>query len=436
MAGQLIDSKSTPTSKSEIDFFSVPSTQIAVEKSSWFVVNPQNTVTNAGPYEFHLPAEPHFLDLSKNYIHLKLRIKNANNTNIGAADVVGPINLLGKTFFKQVKLFLGSKLVYDSGDLYAYRAFLETELNYSQDQKSAFLTATGYYLDKPPDHIDDNQNTGWQARCLPYANSGVVELMAPLHLDLAHQEKYLINGMDLRLELHRHDAPFALTSYDAGADFMIVVEDIRWMVRKVDLAKPIMMAIESTLMRNVVRYPIRRVQVKAIELSAGRRDTPINTVFSGQLPRRLIIGVVSSPAYRGNYRLGPFNFQHFNASSIQVCAGGENYPPIPINMHYANDIYVEPFVHFHEALGCAGSDKTPWISYDEYKQGHCLYSFDLTPDNADTGHWELLKEGTTSIHIHFRADIPAGGAKLIVLAEFDNLMTIDRFRNVHYDFTP
>jgi len=55
-----------------------------------------------------------------------------------------PINLIGKTLFNQVKFFLGNKLVYDSSDMYAYRAFLETELNYGHDAKSSHLQATLY----------------------------------------------------------------------------------------------------------------------------------------------------------------------------------------------------------------------------------------------------------------------------------------------------
>ncbi len=67
--------------------------------------------------------DPQYIDLSKNYIHLKLKIRRADGTNLRGfdTDAVGPISLIGKTFFKQCKLYLGSKLLYDSGDVYAYR---------------------------------------------------------------------------------------------------------------------------------------------------------------------------------------------------------------------------------------------------------------------------------------------------------------------------
>jgi len=434
---QLIDSNSLPSSKSEIDFFSVPATQVAVERTFWTTINPMNTVTSAGPYEFHIPPDPNFVDLNKNYIQVKLKITRADGTDLQNADVVGPINCIGKTFFKQCKLFLNSKLIYDSGDLYAYRAYLETLLNYSDSQKDTFLEVTGYESDTPSDHIDDNQNTGWERRRNWFAGSMIVELMSPIHADLMHQEKYLLNGMDLRMELHRHEEPFALVSFGANPNYKIHVQDIRWVVKKVELAKSITLALETTLLRNTVKYPVRRVQMKAIQLSAGRRDTPINSVFNGQIPRRLIIGLCDNDAFHGTYDKSPFNFKHYTAINIKVTAGGVDYPSNPIIMDYTWRSFTQPFVFLYETLGLGDADNNCGITPLEYSVGgRCLYGFDLSPDTSDGAHWELLKEGTTSIHIQFQNAIPAGGVKMVVLAEFDNMISVDRFRNVYFDYTP
>ncbi len=88
--------------------------------------------------------------------------------------------------------------VYTGYEIDAFRAFLETELNYEQAQKSSFLVSAGYESDTPIDHLDDPLNTGWVNRAEDYNLSNAVELMAPLHMDLFHQEKFLLNHMDLR----------------------------------------------------------------------------------------------------------------------------------------------------------------------------------------------------------------------------------------------
>jgi len=435
---QLIDSLSVPSCKSEIDLFSVPSTQVAVEKGNFVQVNPVNTITELGPYDFHISPDPHFLDLNCNFILMQLKVVNADGTDIAQGDVVGPINLIGKTFFKQVKLYLNSKLIYDSGDTYAYRAYLETQLNYGFQPKKTQLEACGYANDEPGDQVNAIANVGFMARVGWFATSAVVELIAPLHLDLFHQEKYLLNKMDLRLELNRNENTFALMCFTnpPASNYKLMIQSIKWCVKKIDLAPSVSLAIESILLRTPVKYPVRRVQIKAIELEAGRRDTPTTAVFNGQIPRRIILGCVSSGAFHGTYRTSPFNFKNFTANSIQVIAGGVSFPANPLKMDFRHRQFSQAYMQLYEELGIAGSDKSCSITMNDFQNSNCFYAFNLTPDSSDGNQWELIREGSTTIQMSFRDPIPVGGVKLIVYAEFDNLIMIDRFRNVFFDYTP
>ncbi len=362
MATHLIDQNSIPSGKMELDMFSVPTTQVAIKQGFWHEVHPQNTLTHGGPYEFHIPSDPYYLDLSKNYIHMKISIVKPDGspltwdgTDATEDDKVAPINMIGKTFFKQVKLFLGSKLAYDSGDTYAYRALIESELNYDSQFKSNFLQVAGYEPDVPLGKADSAENEGWEKRCNWFQStndsSTIVEFMAPFHVDLFNQEKYLINKIDIRLELHRNSDVFALMSFAAAPDFKIQVHDMKWLVRRVDPVESVTLALETALQRSTVKYPIRRVQIKTLQLEAGMRDTPSTTLFNGQIPRRLVICCVDSDAYHGTYAKSPFNFQHYNATSIQIQAGGVNYPPNPIQMDFGKKHYMRAFVQMYEALG-------------------------------------------------------------------------------------
>ena len=47
------------------------------------------------------------------------------------------------------------------------------------------------------------------------AKSKSVELQGILHLDLAMQEKYLLNGLEFKLRLNRSSPNFCLMSYDS-----------------------------------------------------------------------------------------------------------------------------------------------------------------------------------------------------------------------------
>src|SRR5437867_1939264 len=103
---KLIDRDSAPSTKSELDLFTVPPTQVAVKRSFWSEIYPKNPITDDGPYEFHLTPDMYMLDLAKNYIYMVIRVVRANGTdcattidaqtNVLGGDLVFPINLIGK----------------------------------------------------------------------------------------------------------------------------------------------------------------------------------------------------------------------------------------------------------------------------------------------------------------------------------------------------
>ena len=58
---------------------------------------------------------------------------------------------------------------------------------------------------------------------------------------------------------------------------------------------------------------------------------------------------------------------------------------------------------------------------------------DLTPDLGESDHYSLLKSGTVRLEITF-AEALAHTINVIVYAEFQNVLEIDRNRNVFFDF--
>lgn len=442
---KLIDKVSVPSTKTELDLFQVPPTQVAVQQSRWKEVHLQNPCTNEGPYTFHISPDPQMMHLAKNYLFMQFRIRRGDNTALVAPgvegvvpaniDSVGPINLLGKTFFRQIKLFLNGTEVFDSGTNYAYRSFLETELNYGTDAKASQLKAALYDKDKPYDHLDDANNTGWQNRRNVFRNGGWVQLMAPIHCDLFMQDRYLVNNVDVRLVLYRNTDPFCLMTFaNADRNYKIEVNAMRWYVKGVDVIKSVGLSLEKTMRQYTAKYPVRRVEIKNVHASAGRRETPENAIFNGQVPRRLIIGCVAAGAYHGTYGTSPFNFQNYNVSEISVTAAGETYPSKPLSLDFANNAYIRGFLQLFEGLGVGCEDKGNGIDLQSFASGCCLYPFDLSPDEDDGSHWDLVRDGATSVDIKFAEALPEGGVEVIVYAEFDNLITLDYNRNPYTDY--
>ena len=139
-------------------------------------------------------------------------------------DQAGPINLIGKTFIHQVKIQLNSKLAFDSGDMYAYRAFLETEMNYGVDAKGGLLQSGIYSKDRPADRVDSIENAGLISRSNLFQNSTVVEVMAPIHSELFMSDRLMMSNMDLRMQIHRNSDRFCLMSFKNNPEYKIYVE--------------------------------------------------------------------------------------------------------------------------------------------------------------------------------------------------------------------
>ena len=116
-------------------------------------------------------------------------------------------------------------------------------------------------------------------------------------------------------------------------------------------------------------------------------------------------------------------------------AGGNSYPKNPMALNFGDNHYTRAYLSLMDSIQLVGEDRGNSITYSDYKNGYCLFGFDLTPDCRDGAHWDLVNDGSTSVKIEFDKDTPASGIKVIVLAEFDNLISIDKNRNVFADFS-
>ena len=94
-----------------------------------------------------------------------------------------------------------------------------------------------------------------------------------------------------------------------------------WYVKRAEIADSVNLAIEGMLKSTTAKYPMRRTQISTMHVTETRRTTPLNALFTGTLPRRLVVSMVHSNAYRGAYNTSPFNFEHFNIEDIKITSG-------------------------------------------------------------------------------------------------------------------
>ena len=88
----------------------------------------------------------------------------------------------------------------------------------------------------------------------------------------------------------------------------------------------------------------------------------------------------------------------------------------------------------YSGTGKQHKDEGNFIERTDYNGGYALYAFDLTPDQAEEGHFNLVREGSVRVDLKFNAALP-NTINVIAYAEFENVIEIDRNRNVIFDFT-
>ena len=199
-----------------------------------------------------------------------------------------------------------------------------------------------------------------------------------------------------------------------------------------ELSKSASLALESMLLKTPAKYPLRTVKMSRLSIPRGVDRTPQNTLFSGQVPRRLIMGFIARDAFHGAKKKDPFRYQSFGLNRLTVTAGGVQYPRLPLEMDFSKNLYVRAYLNFLECLGFGAPNKDGVnIDIESYKEGLCLHCFDLSSDQtADSSHWDLSRTGSVSIEAQFSAPLTTD-IELIVYSESDGIMRLDAYREPH-----
>ena len=69
--------------KSELDLFSLPTTQTSIEQAQWVEHQPVVSIGTGGPIEFLLPGSGnHYLDLANTYLFVRTRVVKGDGCHI------------------------------------------------------------------------------------------------------------------------------------------------------------------------------------------------------------------------------------------------------------------------------------------------------------------------------------------------------------------
>ena len=159
----------------------------------------------------------------------------------------------------------------------------------------------------------------------------------------------------------------------------------------------------------------------------------MDNVSLGALPKKIVFSLVSSKAFNGDFKQNCFNFKHHDLGKIAVSIDGEEAPYSPVEMVFNEQLYAKAYYSLFSGLDRAGLDNGNKISFTDFAEGYAIYAFDLTPDMCNGDHFNLIKNGNLRISLNFNTDL-AENLNCIVYMEHENIVEINKARNVIYDF--
>ena len=434
-----------PCSKSELDLDSVPPTQVAIVGDYVVSTGTKSSLDGTGPLEFEITASGEdYLDLSQCYLKLKVKIVNADGSSLQtyaagagvgnvAADAEGPqhriapANLLLHSLFRQVEFSMNDTLVTSSNDTYPYRAYLETLLSYGNEAKKTWLRhLESWYWDET-DQFD--------AKRKRYAKSKVVDLVGRLHVDMCMQGRLVPNNVSVKFVLTRSKPEFCILNYHAG-HLKVVIESATLEARRVKLAAEEQLRIERGIAESGAKYPITHVVTKSFTVPQGLSSVTLDSMFSGQIPNKVLLAMVRNDAFTGEYDKNPYNLQTFDMTHACLYVDGRQVPSAGLEADFSKDLYADMYFELYKNLGFYPHDWGNGITAHQFAEGSFVLAFDLTPDEAGDGvdFVTTRRHGTVKASLRFAEGLNAT-ATVIALGQFDNTLVIDKNRSVVFDYT-
>lgn len=430
-----IDGQSADSVTSALNLFSLPSTNVTATKSTfkqWLSLNP----ISEQPYVFRIHTGSSFIDLSKTFILLDCHIEKQTGANVYGApettDHPNVINGIGACFMENLKINLNSREIYNSNGLQGFRSFIDLITTYGKESLP-HLQSCGFFEEKV---LNDVNDPGYVERLSYVENGQKSQWVSRIFADIFLQDRFLLTQSVLEIEITpRLKDNFCIQQPSTDNNvYRLVIDNLQIFTKNVDVTDGLSLTFNNALLKSPARYPVKKTELKSFFITSGRREFYCNIALD-VVPRKVILGFVANANYIGASKLSPFTFENAGIQSIQINANGQQYPNSEYQIDFTENRYARLFHEMQENLGFAYSNNGNLIDFKRYKNGSCLFVFDLSTTMENDDSFELLKSGPTSLLVKFRTPVPAGGFSLIVMSEVDSILTVDSNRTVTTDTT-
>ena len=368
------------------------------------------------PYEFVFNAtDDYFVDLNSVEQHVRLKVTKADGSDLpaGTSDVWPSDNWLS-TLWKSVESKFNNVALHpESASQHGYRAQIEYLLSIENTINHAYQ-GSWFGMTKIARH------TKFKAR-----QDGVIDLCGPVALDCLRTTTHLAPNNTMTLTFHRAKDEFVLNrTSTATENYKITILDVHLRVNRIRLLPPVKQGVLAMAQANGQNYKLTHTVINDYPVSMGQSSASIRLHSGGVLPHQVVVGMVKTSAFTGNYSEDPYEFKPFSLNQIYLRVNGVRHPQDPLTPDFDNKLYSREFMHLFKNTGKFRVNGGNSITEAEFSSTRFLVPFDLTPDQCNNAHAHMPKVGSMELELSFATALTAG-ITVVVLSVTNEVMKLD-----------
>ena len=383
--------------------------------------------------EFLIPeSNGLYFILNKSTLKIKVKILTEDGSSPPKDDHVGFCNGLGFSLFKQVDCTLQQKSVgVDISTHYAYKGMLDCLLH----TPAEYLTTYGmnFLFSKDTAHFMDSVslaptggNEGLVKRHQYSAGGAEVQLHTPIYHDLFQIDEYLPSHMELRLRLWPNLDEFVIMSGVAEEQYRYEITECVLEMVGVEVTEPILRKHQALMSKTNAVFHYKASVLKSYSIPSNLSSWTIHHFLQNEIPTDLVICLVQTDGFIGDYKKNGYNFQTFGLNFLSLqCEGyqGQTFRP-----SYTNKQYVDPYRALYEPDHGYVPPFTPIINLQDFPGGYAIYRFKLGDDAQER--LARPKHGLSRLVLNF-ADHLKNPITALVYARSHNVFEVDLARNLY-----
>ena len=342
--------------------------------------------------------------------------------------------------FSTGEIYINDSLISMAGSNYAYRAYIESLLNYSPEAKQGWLTSEMYYQDSPGafnsvSKSDQPYNQGMILRRELTQTSHGFDLFFKPHLELFNQERMLL-PCDVRLKFGRNPATFYLMNKSPDKPYKVIINEATMYLRtlkfKDHFEKKLLKSVEEA---GGATYPMLRTHVTNFNIPSGTKSFTYPVAKLGKQAVRVFLAFIDQDAFNGDFAQNPFNFQPLSLTYAVFVLNGKQYPSTPLKLTWDSAVsgeFLRAFNELQRTTGVLQSNGGWNVDRAAYPQGFFILGQKLSEAFSDNS-FAPEQQGTLSISLIFK-DAPSTPLTGVFVLEYQNILKLSPKGAVELDY--